>query len=162
MVIRAVISPLDFGDFRSTRMRPGGLDRHHHGFRAGIAEAHLRHTADPVTDQLGESDLGFGWQAERRSQGELSLSRLHEGRVRVAMDQGCEIVDAVDPRDTVDIPNSAAFTAGRINGKRLHVDRRARVATRQALSGAGVKVTRLRGVLWIRHRTSNHVHVFSS
>jgi hypothetical protein len=71
-------------------------------------------------------------------------------------------IKAANPRDTVDIPNSAAFTAGRINGKRLHVDRRARVATRQALSGAGVKVTRLRGVLWIRHRTSNHVHVFSS
>ena len=144
IVIGAVIGALAFGDFGAAGMRPRRLQRHHHGFGAGIGKAHLLDRRQPRSQQFREIDLGFRRQAERRAQRQLRGRRLDQRGMGVAVDLRGEIVDAVDVDVAVEIPDPAALAARGVDRIGLHEHGGAGVAAGQARQRAIIHFLRRR------------------
>ena len=132
VIVGAVIGALALGDFRPTGEGTRRLQRCHHRLRAGVGEPHLIDRRQPRHEQLGKVDLGFRRQAKGRSERELAHGCLDQRGMSMAVDQGREIVDAVDQLVSVNVPDAAAFTARGIDRIGFHEHGRARVAARQA------------------------------
>jgi hypothetical protein len=113
-------------------MGAGGLQRHHHGLGAGVAEPNLIDRRQSRGQQFGEIDLGFGRQAERRSQRELLCRGLDQRRMRMAVYLRGEIIDAIDEFVAIEVPHPAACAARGIDRIGLHEHGGARVAAGQA------------------------------
>ena len=148
IVVGAVIGALALGDLGTAGMRTRRLQRHHHGFRAGIGKAKLIHRRQPRGKQFGQIDLGFRRQAERRPERQLCGRGLHQHRMRMAVDLRGEIVDAIDIDVAVEIPHPAALAARGIDRIGLHEHGGAGVAAGQARQRAVIHFLRRR--IWVR------------
>ncbi len=142
IIVGAVIGAFAFGDLRPAGEGAGRLQRHHHGFGAGIGEADLLDRRQPRREQFRQFDFRFRRHAERRAQRQLPRRRLDQHGMRVAVDQRGEIIDAVDKGIAVDIQDPAAFAARRIDRIGLHEHGGAGIAARQARQRAIVQLLR--------------------
>ena len=128
VVVRAVVGALELGDLRAARVSARALDRHHHGFASRVREAHPLGRRHALAQERGQLDLFGRGQRERRPLGQAPRGRLHDGGMRVTVDQRRVVVQAVEPAIALDVDDEAAFARRGVGRIRRHVHGRPRVA----------------------------------
>ena len=122
---------------------PCSLDRHHAGFGPGVGEANQLHRLDPISQQLGVSDLLTGGPGPCSASLDRGLNRFARGAKVIPVDHAQAVAKQIDIAPLVDVPKPwpiGAFDDHRIGGMET---RGTRVASRQY--GGGLPHQRRRG-----------------
>ena len=118
IVIGTVVRALNFRNLRATRECTRGLQRSHHGLGAGIHETNLIKARATRADVLRMQNFLLSSHHEGAAARQLRRGGLHNGRIRVSVDQRGNIVCKVDARDTIDVSDAATFAVCHVGWNR--------------------------------------------